>query len=1113
MTRRDRTRTSVDSMRRFAPGAKLAGRYRMDELLGVGGMGLVYKAHDDELDLWVAVKVIRPELAADAALIERFRRELILGRQVSHENVVRIHDIGQDGELYFLTMDFVDGPCLRDWLEKRGKVDEATAVAMIRPIVAALGVAHRAGVIHRDLKPSNILIDSTGRPHISDFGLARSVAASGATVAGAVVGTPDYLSPEQAKGETVDARSDLYSLGIILYEMLSGELPFPGGSLAETVAQRIAGRPRDISERGVAVSPGLRAVLKRCLEAQPSRRFASAEELLAALDGRAEVRPAIVSTRALGAAAGVLIVLAAGFGAWLKLHPRSASAPVPKQAASIAVLPLHDETGAPTLAWLSTGLAEMLADTLAASPTLRVVDAGRVSRTLRDLKLGDGPWSDDTLRRLGELLDAELLVVGSARARGDALRVDAQLVRVGTTSAGKPAAIAEEAKTPGALVTAIGQDVRRSLDLPTPEVAAPESASPVALAAFHKGTELLARGDAVLAEPALEAAVAADPAFGAAWYRLAEACDATGKGERAVEAADRSVAALSGSNGRLASLALARQASLKGDPEKAQQLLGALVARYPGDVETAVALADAYGESGRLAEARQVLEKVVAEAPNHPRGWYILGKYSILAGESRKAADDYLVHAMVVQNNLRSPQGRADVLNAFGVAYRELNELEQAQEKYREAADLRREIGDRRGYATTLRNLAQIQSARGKHDEAARTLASAMDIFKSLGDRAGLADAVNDVGVMEEGRGNLQQALERYREALQIRHEMGDRRAEAESLNNVGYANQLLGNFDNASVYWHQALELYRQAGNREGEIVVTQSLGQLELSQGRWNDAVKSYLTALEQSRASEMLPASAASLGYLGRLAQYQGRYAAALVSYDEGLKVLDGLKDARGLAEFTLARAETWIELGMLDEAQADLSRAERWLGEGENHEQRAEWQRLGARLHARRGDLAGSRATLALAHQEAAASQSATVLLRTQVDEGRQLLNEGKAGDALRSLQASAEKAERLGDAMLRLTAGEALAKAQLAVKNPSAAGRVLGRTQRLAASCGSYSGALRLYRLQAAAERAGGDAAAAKTDLDRAAVELARLQRGLDPARAKSLAAASEEDRL
>jgi tetratricopeptide (TPR) repeat protein/TolB-like protein len=1099
-------------MRRLAPGSRLAGRYRIGELRGVGGMGLVYDAKDDELDITVAVKVIRPELAADGALIDRFRRELILGRQVSHPNVVRIHDIGQDGDLYFLTMDYVDGCSLREWLEKRGPVDEATAVALIRPIAEALAVAHRAGVIHRDLKPSNVLVDASDRPHISDFGMARSLGGSGGTQAGTVMGTPDYLSPEQAKGETVDARSDLYSLGIILFEMLSGELPFPGGSFAETVAQRIAGRPRELGELGVRVSPKLRAILKRCLEPRPARRFGSAEELLAALGSSGGAERRRVSRRTLVAAGTLLAMLAVGTVAWWRFRPAAVARGVAPRTSSIAVLPLRDETGVPTLAWMSTGIAEMLVDQLAQSPTLRVVDAGRVRRMVRDLQLGQGPFTDETLRRIGGLLDAELVVVGSARARGDLLRVDAQLVRVAGAGVRGGSAIAEEAGTPGALVQALGRDLRVRLDLPAQDAAVPASDSPAALAAFHNGMELLSRGDAVLAEPLFEQAVAADPGFGAAWYRLAEACEAAGKHERALEAADRATAALAGIDCRLAVLAQARQASLRGDPQKAQQLLGGLVDRFPEDLDSTVALAEAYGQSGDFGHAREVLQRIVAKAPNHPRAWYLLGKYSILAGESRKAVDDYLVRAMVLQNNLRSEQGRADVLNAFGVAYRELGDLERAEEQYRLAADVRRAIGDRRGYGTTLRNLAQIQTARGDQKDAARTLASAMDIFASLGDRAGLADALNDLGVMEESRGSYGPALQRYREALQIRRELGDRRAEAESLNNVGYANQLLGDSDNASVYWHQALDLYKETGNREGEILVTQSLGQLQLAQGHWDEAVKSYLRALEQSREIELLTAQAASLGYLGRAAQFQGRYAAALTSYDEGLRALDGLGDDRGLAEFTLARAETWIELGLMDDARADLERADARLGKGQNHDQRAEWLRLTAGIKAKGHDFGGARATLTRAREEAEASESVAVLLRVDLDLGLLLLHEGRVNDAVRSLQPVMQRAEKLGDARLRLAAAEALAGACLSANDTAQAERLLAACLRLAGTCGSYAGTLRLYRLQAKLQRGRGDESGAQATLGRATEELKRIQQGLEPARASALARTIEEDR-
>jgi tetratricopeptide (TPR) repeat protein/TolB-like protein len=1099
-------------MRRLAKGSLLASRYRIGELRGVGGMGLVYDAHDDELDLTVAVKVIRPELATDAALIDRFRRELVLGRQVSHPNVVRIHDIGQDGEIYFLTMDYVDGVSLREWLEERRRMDEGAAVAMVRKIAEALAVAHRAGVVHRDLKPSNILVDGQGQPHISDFGMARSLSSSGGTQAGTVMGTPDYLSPEQAKGEGVDARSDLYSLGIILFEMLSGELPFPGGSFAETVAQRIAGRPRDLSELGVAASPTVRSVIRRCLETNPSRRFASADDLVSALDRDEATRWSPAARRAIAVVVVGLGLLTAGAFAWRRFEPPAAIGPAVPASASIAVLPLRDETGVPTLSWMSTGIPEMLGETLAQSPALRVVDAGRIGRTLADLKLESGPWTDETLARLSDLLDAEWLVVGSARTRGELLRVDAQLVHVGTTGTRKPKPIAEEAGTPGTLVLQISNDVRASLDVPPPEIPAPVSESPEALAAFHRASALLARGDGLLAEPVFEQAVAADSAFAAAWYRLAEAAESSGKHERALEASDHAVTTLQGNQSRLALLAQARQASLRGDPEQAQRILKQLVLRFPGDLDTAVALADAYGQSGELGQAREVLTRVVAAAPNHPRAWYLLGKYSILAGESRKAVDEYLVRAMVVQNNLRSEQGRADVLNAFGVAYRELGDLERAQEQYTQAANLRRDIGDRRGYATTLRNLAQIETARSDYDAAGKTLTTATTIFESLGDRAGLADAVNDVGVMEESRGRYGHALARYREALALRKELGDRRAEAESLNNVGYANQLLGDLDNASVYWRQALELYKETGNTEGEILVTQSLGQLQLAQGHWDDAVKSYLSTLERSRANEMLPLTAASLGYLGRLAQYQGRYAAALSSYDEGLKMLDGLKDERGLTEFTLARADAWIELGQLDEARNDLGRAETWLGHDSNHGQRAESLRLAARVQARRGDTNGARSTLAQARAEARASESAAVMLRIDVEEGAQLLNERRFSQAVSSLAGTAQRVEKLGDATLRLAAGEALARAYLQTNQPASAERVLAQALRLAGSCGSYSGTVRLYRLQAAVLRARGDARGADASQERAAQELARIRQGLAPERAESLQKAIEEDR-
>ena len=224
-------------------GGILAGRYEIIKQLGEGGMGAVFKARDIELDRLVALKVIRPELAGNPAILQRFKQELILARKITHRNVIRIFDLGVADGFRFITMEYVEGEDLSSVLEKRPKLEPEEAVNILRQVLGALQAAHTEGVVHRDLKPQNIMIDPTGRACVMDFGLARSLEATGMTQVGAVMGTPAYMSPEQAKGMTADERSDLFSLGIIAYQLLTGVVPFKADTALASMSLRTQGPP------------------------------------------------------------------------------------------------------------------------------------------------------------------------------------------------------------------------------------------------------------------------------------------------------------------------------------------------------------------------------------------------------------------------------------------------------------------------------------------------------------------------------------------------------------------------------------------------------------------------------------------------------------------------------------------------------------------------------------------------------------------------------------------------------------------------------------------------------------------------------------------------------
>src|SRR5262245_2004628 len=270
--------------RQLRPGDLFGGRYQILQLLGEGGMGAVYKARDREVEHLVALKLIRPEMANHPVILARFKQELLTARQVTHRNVIRIYDIAEAEGTKYITMEFVDGSDLRKLLHDQGKLAPEQAVAIVRQICQALEAAHGAGVIHRDLKPQNIMQEKSGRILVMDFGLARSLQSDGMTESGVLLGTIEYMSPEQALGRHVDARSDIFTLGLIFYELLTGKVPYKADTAMASLLLRNQERAIPVAELDTAIPKGLSDIVSKCLERDLTQRYQSVQSILSDLD-------------------------------------------------------------------------------------------------------------------------------------------------------------------------------------------------------------------------------------------------------------------------------------------------------------------------------------------------------------------------------------------------------------------------------------------------------------------------------------------------------------------------------------------------------------------------------------------------------------------------------------------------------------------------------------------------------------------------------------------------------------------------------------------------------------------------------------------------------------
>ncbi|MDH5769035.1 MAG: serine/threonine protein kinase, partial [Nitrospirota bacterium] len=367
-------------------GTTLANRYEIIEELGKGGMGRVYRVEDTKLKQEIALKLIKPEIAKDKKTIERFRNELKLAREIAHRNVCRMYDLNEEKGTHYITMEYVRGEDLRSSIRRFGQLPIGKSISIIKQICEGLAEAHRLGVVHRDLKSNNIMIDKEGNVRIMDFGIARSLEAKGITGAGVMIGTPEYMSPEQVEGKEVDQRSDIYSLGIILYEMVTGKVPFEGDT-PFTIGMKHKGEmPQNPQELNTQISDDLNRMILRCLEKDKDKRYQSAGEMRAELEAIEKGMPTTekvvprrkpitsreitvtFSTKKLLIPALVIVaVIAAAVLVWQLIPQKEITK------ASIAVISFENQTGEKSYDYLQKAIPNLLITSLEQSKYLSVM--------------------------------------------------------------------------------------------------------------------------------------------------------------------------------------------------------------------------------------------------------------------------------------------------------------------------------------------------------------------------------------------------------------------------------------------------------------------------------------------------------------------------------------------------------------------------------------------------------------------------------------------------------------------------------------------------------------------------------------------------------------------
>jgi serine/threonine protein kinase/Flp pilus assembly protein TadD len=930
------TKTLETQTQELKRGSVFAGRYEIIEELGKGGMGRVYRVEDIKAKEEIALKLVKPEIAADKKTIERFRNELTTARKIAHRNVCRMFDLGEEKGQHFITMEYVSGGDLKKLIRRTRRLDTGTAISIAKQICEGLEEAHRLGIVHRDLKPNNIMIDNDGSARIMDFGIARTVKGKGITGSGVMIGTPEYMSPEQVEGKDVDLRSDIYSLGIVLYEMLTGSLPFAGDTPFTIGVKHKSEIPKDPRELNPQIPGDLSRVILKCLEKERNRRYQSSSEVRSELERIEQGLPTtdrvIPKKKTLTSqeitvqfsmkkifipAFAVIAVAIIGLILWSPWS-RKPAAPAPSDKPSLAIVYFENNTGDESLDHWRKAIAELLITDLSQSKYVRVLSRDRLYNILSQTNLLEAKsYSSEDLKKIADRGGANFILQGGYAKAENTFRINYALQNISSNELISSDSLEGESLTSiFSMVDELTFRIKSDLRLSQQELASDfdesietiTTGSPEAYRYFSEGMSSEFAGDLPEAIKLYEKAIEIDPGFALSYNFLAWALATLGYSYEVKEYFEKSF--------ELRNRVSEREKYLiEGDYyyyfevfDKAVEAYLKLLEIYPDDWAGNLDLGVVYRDTEQwdlAIERFEFLKQMKDDSPYTYTNLCVVYRAKGLYDKSRETLEYYLAHFgendWITLHSARNFLCQGELELALAEAEKALSSDPADYDNIRSRGSINLFRGD-------------LKAAENDFN---RLIESAEDIYHLQG--------ISNLALLDLLQGRLEQAKKRIDQGIKKAEQMGDAGWTAGLLRLRAYINSNSGRFEEALKEIDRAEKIYLEEwGVRRSWMLY--SKGFIYLALGSVDDAQKTgeELRELTEKDMNKNLKRWYDILA--GLIEQKRGNFSGAIDYFQKAVSLLPNQRTLGGESHalFIDSLAFAYYRAGDLDKAREEYEK---------------------------------------------------------------------------------------------------------------------------------------------------------------------------------------------